>query len=165
MALSACNAVVNPSFESGSLYPWVPSAVNVARVSNGTTAYSGDYYLDLQTAVGNRGNTISQSLKHLEPRAKYTFSASVQVPSPSGSEYCAVYVYMGHNATTGRIASSQLFTFGEWTSVTGTYSPRRPVETLNIIASCDSEDSSVTGHVWIDEVIFTGDNNCGALLN
>ncbi|KAJ5456138.1 uncharacterized protein N7458_003721 [Penicillium daleae] len=188
MALDTCNAVVNPSFESGSLYPWVPSAVNVAKVSNGTSAYSGDYYLsvpgfwisfswwtvqlidahiysDLQTAVGNRGNTISQSLKHLEPRTKYTFSASVQVPSPSGSEYCDVYVYMGRNATTGRIASSQLFTFGEWTSVTGTYFPRRPEETLNIIASCDSEDSSVTGRVWIDDVIFSGGHDCGALLD
>ena len=72
---------------------------------------------------------------------------------------------MGRNATTGRIASSQLFTFGEWTSVTGTYLPKRPYETLNIIAYCDSEDSSVTGHVWIDDVIFSGGQGCGALLN
>lgn len=189
MELDSCtNAVVNPSFESGSLYPWVPSTINVAKVSNGTSAYSGNYYLsvllsrillfffnenhladakssDLQTAVGNRGNTISQSLKHLEPRAKYTFSASIQAPSPSGFEYCSVYVYMGRNATTGQIASTQLFTFGEWTSVTGTYSPRRSEETLNIIASCDSEDSSVTGHVWIDDVILSGGHNCGVLLN
>jgi hypothetical protein len=48
MALDACaNAVVNPSFESGSLYPWVPSAVSVAKVSNGTSAYSGNYYLSV----------------------------------------------------------------------------------------------------------------------
>jgi uncharacterized protein YegJ (DUF2314 family) len=72
---------------------------------------------------------------------------------------------MGRNATTGQIASSQLFTFGEWTSVTGTYSPRRSEESLNIIASCDSEDSSVTGHVWIDDVILSGGHSCGALLN
>jgi len=45
MALSACNAVINPSFETGILSPWVASAVNVAKVSNGTSAYSGDYYL------------------------------------------------------------------------------------------------------------------------
>lgn len=45
MALSACNAVLNPSFETGILTPWFPSAVNVAKVSNGTSAYSGDYYL------------------------------------------------------------------------------------------------------------------------
>lgn len=72
---------------------------------------------------------------------------------------------MGRNTTTGQVASSQLFTFGEWTSVIGTYSPRRPEEILNIVASCDSEDSSVTGHVWIDDVIFSGGQHCGALLN
>ena len=45
MALSACNAVTNPGFESGVLFPWHASAPNVAKVSNGTSAYSGDYYL------------------------------------------------------------------------------------------------------------------------
>lgn len=45
MALSTCNAVVNPSFETGALAPWFPSAVNVAKVSNATSAYSGDFYL------------------------------------------------------------------------------------------------------------------------
>ncbi len=119
---------------------------------------------DLQTAVGNRGNTISQLLSHLEPRTRYTFSASFQAPS-AGFEYCGVYVYMGRNVTTGRVASSQLFTFSEWTSVTGTYSPKRPDETLNIIAYCDSEDSSVTGHVWIDDVIFAGGQGGRVLLN
>ncbi|KAJ5167563.1 uncharacterized protein N7482_006344 [Penicillium canariense] len=73
MALSKCDAVVNPPFESGVLFPWIPSAMNVAKVNNGTSASSGDYYVDLQTAVGNRGNTISQSLKHLEPRTEYMF--------------------------------------------------------------------------------------------
>jgi hypothetical protein len=45
MALSTCNAVANPSFETGDLSPWRASAVNVAKISNGSTAYSGDYYL------------------------------------------------------------------------------------------------------------------------
>lgn len=46
MTLSAwCNAVVNPSFESGVLFLWRASAVDVATVSSTTTAYSGEYYL------------------------------------------------------------------------------------------------------------------------
>lgn len=45
MALSTCNVLSNPSFESGILFPWAPSAVKVAQVSNGTSSYSGDYYL------------------------------------------------------------------------------------------------------------------------
>lgn len=49
--------------------------------------------------------------------------------------------------------------------MTGTYLTKRPHETLNIIAYCDSEDSSVTGHVWIDDVIFSGGQGCEALLN
>ncbi|KAJ5094964.1 hypothetical protein N7532_007255 [Penicillium argentinense] len=156
MALSACNAVLNPSFETGTLKPWFSSAVNVAKVTSGTSAYSGEYYLNLQTAVGNRGNTISQHLKHLKPHEKYDFSVQVQVPSPSGSEYCSVYVYMGRNATIGAIASTQLFDLEEWTALTGTYTAKRSDDILNIVVACDSEDSSVTGNVLIDDVNFTG---------
>ncbi|KAJ5742416.1 uncharacterized protein N7511_011435 [Penicillium nucicola] len=160
MALSACNVVTNPSFETGVLNPWHASAVDVAKISNGTTAYSGEYYLNLQTAVGNRGNTISQSLQHLKPRSKYDFSAQVQVPSPSGSSYCSVYVYSGKNATVGAIASAQLFNFGEWTGISGSYIPRRDHDVLNIVAACDSEDSSVTGNVLIDNVSLISEK-CG----
>jgi hypothetical protein len=45
MALSTCNLVANPSFESGNLFPWFPSALNAAKISNATGAYDGDYYL------------------------------------------------------------------------------------------------------------------------
>lgn len=181
MALSACNAVSNPSFETGILAPWHPSAVNVAQVSNGTIAYSGDYYLyespslssqttisdtnevmctsNLQTAVGNRGNTISQGLRHFKPHTEYKFSAQAQVPSPSGSEYCSVYVYVGRNATVGSIASVQLFNFGEWTEVTGSYVPKRENEILSIGAACDSEDSSYTDNVLFDDISFIP-NDC-----
>ncbi|KAJ6139386.1 hypothetical protein N7471_005872 [Penicillium samsonianum] len=156
MALSACNAVSNPSFETGLLAPWHASAVNVAKISNGTIAYSGDYYLNLQTAVGNRGNTISQGLRHLKPHTEYKFSVQAQVPSPSGSSYCSVYVYAGRNATVGSIASAQLFNFGEWTEVAGSYVPKRENEILSIVAACDSEDSSVTGNVLLDDISFIG---------
>lgn len=115
---------------------------------------------NLQTAYGNRGNTVSQHLKHLKPKTEYEFSVQVQVPSPAGVEYCSVYVYMGHNATVGNVASAQLFNFGEWESLTGTYKAKRHDEILNIVAACDSEDSSVTGNVYIDEVSFTGVGHC-----
>ncbi|KAJ5497018.1 hypothetical protein N7463_009005 [Penicillium fimorum] len=157
MSLS-CNAVSNPSFETGILAPWHPSAINVAKINNGAIAYSGDYYLDLQTAVGNRGNTISQGLRNLKPHMEYKFSVQAQVPSPSGSEYCSVYVYMGRNATIGSIASAQLFNFGEWTEVTGSYVPKRENDILSIVAACDSEDSSVTGHILFDDISFIGDD-------
>ncbi|KAJ6073281.1 hypothetical protein N7467_011366 [Penicillium canescens] len=110
--------------------------------------------------LGNRGNTISQSLKHLKPRSKYDFSVQVQMPSPSGSSYCSVYVYAGRNATVGAIASAQLFSFGEWTEVTGSYVARRDHDILNIVAACDSEDSSVTGNVLIDNISLTS-GQCG----
>lgn len=115
---------------------------------------------NLQTAYGNRGNTISQHLKHLTPRSEYDFNVKVQVPSPGGVEYCSVYVYMGKNATIGKIASANIFNFGEWETLTGTYKAKRPQETLKIIAACDSEDSSVTGNVWIDDIRFNGPGNC-----
>ncbi|CAI7676615.1 unnamed protein product [Penicillium pancosmium] len=159
MALSACNAVLNPSFETGLLAPWFPSAVNVAKVSNATSAYDGDYYLNLQTAYGNRGNTVSQHLKHLKPQTEYDFSVQLQVLS-GGVEFCSVYVYMGHNATTGKVASADISTFGEWQALTGTYKPKRHEGTLSIVAACDSEDSSVTGNVLIDAVSFTGAGHC-----
>jgi hypothetical protein len=54
MELAGCtNAVVNPSFESGFLYPWVPSTVNVAKVSNGTSAYDGNYYLSVPFSLSS----------------------------------------------------------------------------------------------------------------
>jgi len=115
---------------------------------------------NLQTAYGNRGNTISQHLKHLKPRSEYDFSVKVQVPSPGGVEFCSVYVYAGKNATIGKIASAEVFNFGEWETLTGTYKAKRPEEILSIVAACDSEDSSVTGNVWIDDIIFTGPGNC-----
>lgn len=115
---------------------------------------------NLQTAYGNRGNTISQHLKRLKPRSEYDFSVKVQVPSPGGVEFCSVYVYAGKNATIGKIASAELFNFGEWETLTGTYKAKRPEEILSIVAACDSEDSSVTGNVWIDDIIFTGPGNC-----
>ncbi|KAJ5218095.1 uncharacterized protein N7498_000194 [Penicillium cinerascens] len=161
MALSACNAVVNPSFESGVLFPWRASAVNVATVSNAASAYSGEYYLELQTAIDNGGNTISQSLENLKRGTKYDFSAEIQVPY-AGAEYCFISVYMGRNATKGHIATKEVTDFGKWVSVTGSYTPRRSEDRLNILAACDFPDNSVTGRVYIDDVLFAPSGSCGS---
>ncbi|PKX89058.1 carbohydrate binding domain protein [Aspergillus novofumigatus IBT 16806] len=158
MALSTpCNLVANPSFESGNLFPWFPSALNVAKISNATEAYDGDYYLDLQTAIGNRGNTISQPLRNLDPSIDYTFSVQVQAASPAAN-YCSFYVYMGKNSTTGFVATDILYNSGEWTSITGHYRPRLAQEYLNIVASCTFEGSSYTGRVFIDDVVLAPSN-------
>ncbi|EAW09006.1 carbohydrate binding domain protein [Aspergillus clavatus NRRL 1] len=160
MALgSSCNLLSNPSFETGTLQPWITSAVNMAKVSNGTQAYSGDYYLDLETAVGNRGITISQVVKNLDPRLDYTFTMHVQ-SSALAANYCSFYAYAGLNATTGFIASDTLYDSGEWTLVTGQYRPKLSREFLNIIASCTFEDSSNTGHVFIDDVTLSASDGC-----
>ncbi|KAJ5918837.1 hypothetical protein N7454_009981 [Penicillium verhagenii] len=164
MALSACNAVVNPGFESGVLFPWRASAVDVAQVSTGTNAYSGDHYLSLQTAIDNQGNTISQTLKNLKPGKAYTFNAVAQVPYPSGSEYCFVYVYAGFNETVGEITSTDLYeeTFGTWVSVSGTYVPKKSVESLHILAACDLEDNSDTGEVYLDAISLVPESGCAS---
>lgn len=65
-----------------------------------------------------------------------------------------MYVYMGRNATVGSIASAQLFHPGEWTEVSGTWVPKREQDILSIVAACDSEDSSVTGNVLLDQISF-----------
>jgi hypothetical protein len=108
---------------------------------------------DLQTAIGNRGNTISQPLRNLDPSIDYTFSMQVQAASP-GANYCSFYVYMGKNSTTGFVATDTLYDSGEWTSVTGHYRPRLSQEYLNIVASCTFEGSSYTGRVFIDDVVL-----------
>ncbi|KAJ5266992.1 hypothetical protein N7478_009800 [Penicillium angulare] len=163
MALSACNAVTNPGFESGVLFPWHPSAVNVAKVSNGTSSYSGDHYLALTTAIDNGANTISQLLKGLKPGTKYTFTAEAQVPYDS-SEYCFIYAYAGHNATRGEIAQQELDqdTFGSWVSVTGSFVAKKSTAELHVSASCDSEDNSYTGLVWLDSIGVVPEGGCGS---
>jgi hypothetical protein len=102
--------------------------------------------------VGNRGNTISQGLRSLKRHAQYKFSVQAQAPF-AGSE-CFVYAYMGRNATVGSIASAELFNAGEWTEVSGTYVPKREQDILSIVASCISEDSSVTGNILFDDISF-----------
>jgi hypothetical protein len=67
---------------------------------------------------------------------------------------CFVYAYMGRNATVGSIASTELFDAGKWTEVSGTFVPKREAEVLSVGAYCDSEDSSVTGNVYFDDIVF-----------
>ncbi|KAL4906948.1 hypothetical protein BDW74DRAFT_150056 [Aspergillus multicolor] len=150
------NLLTNPSFESGSLAPWIPSAPNVATVvaSNADyTPYDGDYYLSLRTAVGNRGNTISQSLHNLTPGTNYTVSLATRIPAPNGANYCSVSAYGGFNATTGAIVS--LFDVpDEWVSLEGWYVSKTAEDRINFVASCTFSGSSYTGVVLFDEVYF-----------
>ncbi|CAI7593956.1 unnamed protein product [Penicillium glandicola] len=156
MALSACNVVSNPSFETGVLAPWRASAVNVATISNGTTAYSGDYYLNLQTAYGNSANSISQGIRHLKPHTEYKFSVQAQVV-PSAVEFCGVFVSLGGRNATINIAAVDISNDGVWTEVTGSHIPKSENEILSIFASCDSEDSSNTGNVLFDDISLIAD--------
>ena len=43
--MALCNFPANPSFESGVLTPWTPSAADAITVAKGTNADDGDYYL------------------------------------------------------------------------------------------------------------------------
>ncbi|PYH47802.1 uncharacterized protein BP01DRAFT_389710 [Aspergillus saccharolyticus JOP 1030-1] len=158
MSLSSCNLLSNPSFETGSLSPWfttVPN-VNIATVTNATTAYDGNYYLDLKTDYGNRGHSIAQAISDLHRGGVYTFTAQIQIPEPSGAEYCFVNAYVGQNATTGLIVSQLLMPTGEWTAVSGEYTRQglRADDVLTVTGSCTSPGSSYIFDVLVDEVIF-----------
>ncbi|KAL4922149.1 hypothetical protein BDW62DRAFT_77364 [Aspergillus aurantiobrunneus] len=120
------NLLTNPGFESGALSPWTPSAANVANVvatNADYTPYAGEYYLDLETAVRNRGNTISLHLSDLAPGSNYTVSLQARTRGEGAANYCSVYVYGGTNATVGAIAS-MTDTPNEWTAVQGWYVPK-----------------------------------------
>ncbi|OJJ61364.1 hypothetical protein ASPSYDRAFT_29856 [Aspergillus sydowii CBS 593.65] len=156
------NLLANGGFESGSLSPWFASAPNVAVVESSNaeyTPYSGDYYLycfnnNLQTAVGNRGSTVSQSLSGLSPGTNYTVSLQTRTRGAGAANYCSVYVYGGKNATTGAIANI-VDTPNEWTELKGGYVPKTSEDVLNIIAACTFSGSSATGRVLFDEVVFS----------
>lgn len=115
----------------------------------------------LQTAIDNGGNTITQHLEHLKRGTKYDFSVEVQVPD-EGASFCSIYVYMGRNATIGQVASEWVSDFGKWVSVTGSYTPKRSEDRLSILAACDFEDNSVSGRVYIDDVIFAPSGSRGS---
>ncbi|KAL4799447.1 hypothetical protein BDV19DRAFT_355164 [Aspergillus venezuelensis] len=152
----ALNLIQNPSFESGVLAPWTPHAANVAQVvaSNAEyQAFEGDYYLDLQTAVGNRGNTISQVITGLIPGTTYTVSIQTRTRGQGGANYCSTYLYAGNNATTGAIAS-EIDTPNEWFALEGEYVAKETSEVLNVVGGCTFSGSSYTGHVLFDEVVF-----------
>ncbi|PYI14880.1 carbohydrate binding domain protein [Aspergillus japonicus CBS 114.51] len=160
----SCNLLTNPSFETGTLSPWfttVPN-VNIATVTNATAAYDGEYYLDLKTDYGNRGHSIAQTLTGLQRGTVYDFSAQIQIPGPSGVEYCFVDAYVGANATTGAIVSQQLLPTGEWTTVRGSYqrTGRRAEDVLTLTGSCTSPGSSYVWDVLVDEVVFGAAEGC-----
>ncbi|KAK2760402.1 hypothetical protein FQN54_002472 [Arachnomyces sp. PD_36] len=157
---TACNPLENPTFETGSLGPWIPSAENVANIVGAPEAYEGEYYLDLETAPGNRANQITQNITGIDTSKEYPFSIFAQVPNISVANYCSVYVYTGTNATTGLIASEMLPGQSPWTEITGTYKPKSEDDVFTVSCSCTLSGASHTGHVYLDGISLGGDESC-----
>ncbi|KAL4937846.1 hypothetical protein BDV06DRAFT_226552 [Aspergillus oleicola] len=150
------NLIQNPGFESGVLSPWTPHAANVAEVVASNADHQpaeGDYYLDLQTAVGNGGNTISQTVTGLTPGTTYIVSVQTRTRGEGAANYCGTSIYAGNNATAGSIAS-EWDTPNEWWTLGGEYVAKTTSETVSIVGGCTFSGSSYTGHVLFDEVVF-----------
>ncbi|KAL2865980.1 uncharacterized protein BJX67DRAFT_382361 [Aspergillus lucknowensis] len=147
------NLIRNSGFEAGGLAPWFTSAPDVATVVyDPDVAPAGNFYLHLETAVGNRGNTLSQHLSNLTAGATYHVSLRAQMDD-NGANYCAVSLYGGNNSTTGAIASL-LDTPTHWTTVEGSYVARAREDVLHVVGLCNFSGSSYTGHILLDEVVF-----------
>ncbi|XRM44774.1 hypothetical protein ABZX51_007885 [Aspergillus tubingensis] len=152
MSTSGCNILSNPSFETGSLSPWFTTASDVARVTTATPAYTGNYSLDLTTAIDNSPNSFSQTLSSLNHSTTYDFSVQVK-PSVSGAEFCHIAAYLGLNTTSDTIATADLEPSDQWTALTGGFTANRSADVLTISAACTSPDNSYTWQVYFDEVV------------
>ncbi|KAL4876833.1 hypothetical protein BJY04DRAFT_199322 [Aspergillus karnatakaensis] len=146
--------IANGGFELGTLFPWIPSDANAATILNGTGAYAGDYYLGLQTAPGNRANTVHQPLHDLNTDSTYAISAKVWGPAVSTANYCSAYIYTGENATTGLIASVMIeYDISErWLDLRGDFTPKAKEELLYVSAGCTLSGASHTGRLLFDEI-------------
>ncbi|KAL5342072.1 hypothetical protein BJX70DRAFT_12587 [Aspergillus crustosus] len=147
---------LNGNFESGSIYPWVPSAPSaaVAIQSNAQfTAPEGQFYLDIQTDYGNRGNSVEQHITGLVPGTEYTFSVQARSGSSSTANYCYASLTVGADDTTSTsIRNDQLP--DEWVLLSGTHVATSAEEVIDLAGGCNFSGSSARGHVLFDEVIF-----------
>jgi len=155
----SCNLLANPSFEAGALSPWHASAAGVTQIVKSSDAYSGSYYLNLETAIDNGGNFIAQFLKELDTSTNYTVGVHAQFPKESAASECNIVVYMGSNFTS-TVGSTYLSTGGEWVFVGGSYQPKFSRETLHIFARCDLEDPSYTSNIYLDAAVFEASSPC-----
>ncbi|KAL3481329.1 hypothetical protein BJX99DRAFT_271264 [Aspergillus californicus] len=147
----------NGGFETGLLAPWIPSDVTAATISNGTQAFSGDYYLDLETAPGNRANSVHQLLHDLDTTATYTLNAHVWGPPVSTANYCYAYIYVGTNSTTGSVASVDIDyeQSEQWIPLEGEFQPKHATLPLYVGAGCILSGASSTGNLLFDEITLT----------
>ncbi|GKZ82830.1 hypothetical protein AnigIFM56816_007652 [Aspergillus niger] len=117
-----------------------------------TPAYTGNYSLDLTTAIDNSPNSFSQTLSNLNRSSTYDFSIQVK-PSASGAEFCHIAAYLGLNATSDTIVTADLEPSDQWTAINGEFTANRSADVLTISAACTSPDNSYTWQVYFDEVV------------
>ncbi|KAL3487930.1 hypothetical protein BJX62DRAFT_185742 [Aspergillus germanicus] len=149
--------VANGGFELGVLAPWIPSDVNAATIQNGTQAFAGDYFLALQTAPGNRANSVSQVLHGLDTTSTYSLTARVWGPPVSSANFCHAYIYVGSNATTGLVDKVDISyeQSGQWLPLEGTFQTENTKLPLYVQASCTLSGASHTGTLLFDEIALT----------
>ncbi|KAL3456261.1 hypothetical protein BJX64DRAFT_47986 [Aspergillus heterothallicus] len=149
--------VTNGGFELGVLAPWIPSDVNAATIQNGTQAYAGDYFLALETAPGNRANSVHQVLHELDTTSTYSFNARVWGPPVSTANFCHAYVYVGSNATTGLVDKVDIDydLSGQWLPLEGTFTTEHTKLPLYVQASCTLSGASHTGILLFDAITVT----------
>ncbi|KAL2826268.1 hypothetical protein BDW59DRAFT_161106 [Aspergillus cavernicola] len=147
----------NGGFETGLLAPWVSSDVTAATIGTGTQAFAGDHYLNLQTAPGNRANSVYQVLRELNTTATYSLNARVWGPAVSTANYCSAYIHVGTNATTGFIASVDISydQSGQWLPLGGEFQPQHERLPLYVQAGCTLSGASQTGILLFDEITLT----------
>ncbi|KAL2869132.1 uncharacterized protein BJX67DRAFT_379607 [Aspergillus lucknowensis] len=149
--------VVNGGFELGVLAPWVESYPNVATIGNGSQAFAGDYYLNLESAPGNRANTVHQVLPELDTTATYNVTAQVWGPPVSTANSCAGRISIGNNVTAGLIASVDISyeQSRRWLPLQGTFQPKQSQLALYLQSQCTLSGASHTGILYFDEITLT----------
>ncbi|KAL4940613.1 hypothetical protein BDV06DRAFT_223910 [Aspergillus oleicola] len=148
--------VANGGFELGVLAPWIPSDPAAATIGNGTLAFEDDYFLKLESAPGNRANTISQPLRELDTTATYTVSAQVFGPEAASTDYCYVTIYVGPNSTTGLVDNRDLYydydAGQQWVQLSGSFTPKKDTVDLYLSTGCVLAGASSTKQVFWDAV-------------
>ncbi|KAL4784144.1 hypothetical protein BJX76DRAFT_357347 [Aspergillus varians] len=155
MSAPPFNPIVgNGGFETGLLAPWIPSDVTAATIGNGTQAFAGNYYLNLETAPGNRANYVHQPLRELDTSTTYTVTAQVWGPEVATANYCSVWVHIGQNASAGLIDSATLDyeQSHQWLALEGQFQPQQETEELYLRAGCTLSGASHTLVVLWDAI-------------
>ncbi|KAL4884980.1 hypothetical protein BJY04DRAFT_181051 [Aspergillus karnatakaensis] len=152
--------VANAGFESGNIFPWAvvgavyPNTAVITPSNPSYSAFAGDFYSDLQSAPGNRANTISQHITGLVPGTNYTVSVqALSTSNSNGANYCSAGISTGvKNQTIGIAQASPAPE--QWGELSGWYVADGTEDVLNLWAGCTFSGSSYTGHVLFDEVSF-----------